>query len=942
VAVVSSGDRARERPAAPSRPVAPVSDAVRPGLDAARVVSLQRTVGNAAVSALLHPHAAAGAGTVRPADLEPVGADAAVASGLAGVARTRAAQRAPAPAAPASEPAAPAGSSAGPAAPARRYDFEVAIGGKPMHFQGLTAQETIAKLRGLWRLCHDDLDSGRAENERLVKRREEHWIAGFWSDHFGGVEVPDPDAWNEVGRGTLSQVLGVLDSTDASVKRDWEINEANTDRGLPPEVANLPLMQAALAFDATHERLKRASALLEKAAAELAEQQRRLDAYVEGSNAGARRAITGIKVTISAFEIVGGGAGVKFAQGAGLIVQAAAGAGTAGLLGSTEELGTQIGEMRLGERDEFDFAKIASRATREVVVGFVGGVVGGKFSQVLTARIGRWVSGLSAEALAALGLTGAEFLKTAPRLFVEWVGSTAGTPFATTADALLERALKGRWQVQSFGEFASMVIDQMIENGAINAFLHSTGHLENRSAGARLPALPRGAGAAAEPHVPAGPRSLAEPTPPPRPLAEGSGPASIDNEPTRRWRRPVGEGSGPTPADAEPTGRWERPRPAGDGPISDGVPEAIDTRPAASGGVPQPPEAHAAVSDAVPGAIHDGPTAPRADPEAPVIDESSPPVEVPGPDPIQEEIKLAAPAIARGAGLPPSAAGPLTEEAFAQLARRRGRARPYNLRPPAKSGGSSGGGGRGGTPKRETRVFEPTAPQFSKERVFHPTAADLEHHAGEAFAKLKAETPVPLPRGPWPDFDALNEEVRKIDPAFADDAQRYRDAINDPKIWTEELSRLWQQAAGEKVPRTTAGQLEHVLGGGQPPNEFRNTIPANPDPAKGYEEFRQALLNPRVLVDLTSAPDTHGSHTHAFQQLIGDRLFGPGGGLRFRQRLAQLVGPSVTIGSGPTAHEKPFYSQFWDELFDQYEGMRSPERTGKILQDHGDFPFWTP
>ena len=319
---------------------------------------------------------------------------------------------------------------------------------------------------------------------------------------------------------------------------------------------------------------------------------------------------------------------------------------------------------------------------------------------------------------------------------------------------------------------------------------------------------------------------------------------------------------------------------------------------------------------------------------------AEPPAEASGPVPIQHEIELATPAIARAAGLPPSAARPLTEEAFAQLAHRRGRARPYNVRPPAGAGGSGGGRTGGRTPKRETRVIEPTDPSFSKERVFHPTAADLEQGAAQAFAQLQADTPVPIPRGPWPDFDVLIEHVRKSKPEFAAKAERYRDALNDPKIWTEEMSQLWQGAAGRKVPRTTAGELEHRLGGGQPPNEFRNT-PDQP-PEKHYEEFRQALLDPRVLVDMTSAGDPHGAHTHAVQQLIGDRLFGPGGGLQFRQELAELVGPSVTIGSGPGAHEKPFWSQFWDELFDQYEGMRSPERTGKILQDHGDLPRWKP
>src|SRR5690348_9081870 len=114
------------------------------------------------------------------------------------------------------------------------YDFEVTIDTRPMRFHGLKPDEVVHKLRLVWRMAHDMLDTGRAENQRQVERRQEHRIAGFWSDLLGGAELPDPDMWNEVGRGPLADVRDVLDSTDAALKEKWAAGEAVIDRGLPP------------------------------------------------------------------------------------------------------------------------------------------------------------------------------------------------------------------------------------------------------------------------------------------------------------------------------------------------------------------------------------------------------------------------------------------------------------------------------------------------------------------------------------------------------------------------------------------------------------------------------------------------------------------------------------------------------------------------------------
>jgi hypothetical protein len=364
-----------------------------------------------------------------------------------------------------------------PAAPAKGYDFEVTIDQRPLRFHGLDATQVVKQLRTVWRMAHDMLDSGRAENQRQIERRKEHRTAVFWSDLLGGVEVPDPDMWNEVGRGPLAAVRDVLDSTDAALKEHWAAGEAVIDRGLPPELERSPLMQEALAFDATRERIERATRLLEQAAADLRECQRKLDAYVEGSIKGATRAITGIKVSIVVLEAGAGGAAAGAVKGAGLLGQAAVGAGTTAGLGAAEETFNQVGELRIGEREHFDLAKIAKRGAKDLVTGFVGGVIGGKFAQVLGRRLSKWGATVSDELLAAHGLTRAQLTANGPQLFADWLaGSVASSPFTTATGALMDRALEGRWTVQTWGEFAERAFDDMVASGAMGGFLTFAGH----------------------------------------------------------------------------------------------------------------------------------------------------------------------------------------------------------------------------------------------------------------------------------------------------------------------------------------------------------------------------------------------------------------------------------------------------------------------------------
>jgi hypothetical protein len=881
--------RAADTPAsAPERP-----HQTPAGLGVAQVLALQRTAGNAAVSRML-------SADVRGVSRQPRGApSSAPIKALTGTEEVRIVERLPT----IPEP----GVKYVIAQPEKRYDFEVTIHEKPMHFRELTPAQAVEKLRLVWRLLHQDLDQGRAENHRLIQNREEHMVAGYWSEVLGGVDMPDPDMWNEVGRGSLAAVQDALNSTEASLKATWERNEASVDRGISPGLENNAYVQAALAFDATQERIKNATALLERAAADLRERQRRLDEYVEGSTTGARRAIGGIKVTIVVLSASAGGAGASFAgEGAGLFAQAAWGAGTAGVVGTSEEFFSQVGEMRIGEREHFDLGRIAKRTAKDVVTGFVGGVIGGKFAKVVKDRVGGWVGGLSSEMLTAHGIAREELLTNGEKLFIEWVaGNVAASPFTTTAGTLMDRALEGQWKVKTFGEFTDLVFDDMVQSGALGGFLIYAGHATSQT-GSPAPAEPARASQSAPPAKPA----HAEP-----------------HRSTSAHSRPVG---------TEPA------RKAGEGPASDGVPEPIHDEPS---------------------------TQKHVDPEAPVIEESpdgfeptttEPPAEDPGHEPPQEELdpeKIGEvesdgvpepihdePSTHRqpGTGTPPSGAPPLPEEARAS-ARPIKRARPYNRRPPRGSASSGGGGRRRRTPKRETRVKQDNAKDYLKHRKFHDSARKVRADAAQKLQEAHDAMQKARQSGGPREIDALIAEIRQTDPAFADQVKLYYEKIEDPTFLEDAMVYLWEQARDHN--RTVAEELEHILGGGRVANrEFWNTPGLKPE--EGIREFQITVRNPRTIIDMSNAGDYHGSHTHSFHQFLGDRIFGPGGGLKFRLKLADLRGTSKTIRPGPDQWEQPFWSRLWDEMFDadvdSPDGLHSPEVLGKILQHVLDFPRWDP
>jgi hypothetical protein len=238
---------------------------------------------------------------------------------------------------------------------------------------------------------------------------------------------------------------------------------------------------------------------------------------------------------------------------------------------------------------------------------------------------------------------------------------------------------------------------------------------------------------------------------------------------------------------------------------------------------------------------------------------------------------------------------------------------------------------RGRTPKREERVMQGDR---EKGRRFHESEQGVRNDAAAKLEIVHEQMQQARRDGGPGEIDRLIAEIRSTDPAFADEVKLYYDRMEDTKWVEDQMAFLWRSA--RRNNRTVADELEHILGGGKVANrEFWNTPGLKPEDA--IREFQVAVKNPRTLIDMSNAADHHGSHTHAFQQFLGDRIFGPGGGARFRQRLAALEGTAKPIRPG---FDQPFWSQVWDEMFDAGEGMHSPEALGKILQHVLDFPRW--
>ena len=252
------------------------------------------------------------------------------------------------------------------------------------------------------------------------------------------------------------------------------------------------------------------------------------------------------------------------------------------------------------------------------------------------------------------------------------------------------------------------------------------------------------------------------------------------------------------------------------------------------------------------------------------------------------------------------------------------------------------GGGRKDTdasrpPAGEDRA-EPTAPKREtlvdkKEgEMFHESEASLRESVRPALEAAVENARLLRPADKDAvDLDSLLGELARIDRDLADQARLYFDALENPRWLENQIAWLWDQARLNR--RTVAQELQAQLGHEFDVNEFNNI---DLDTQAGDQAFREALLDPRPLIDLTFAHDDHGAHIHAFHEFLGDRLMGNGEGRRFRQELARVKASS-------DATSKPLYARLWNKLFDSLEesgGLHNPETLGSILEKNLDLPRW--
>jgi hypothetical protein len=241
------------------------------------------------------------------------------------------------------------------------------------------------------------------------------------------------------------------------------------------------------------------------------------------------------------------------------------------------------------------------------------------------------------------------------------------------------------------------------------------------------------------------------------------------------------------------------------------------------------------------------------------------------------------------------------------------------------------------TPVRETRGKSKTRNSSLEQRTFHGSEAEVRKALQESFERLDKRL---ADKGLYeaPEFDELLKWLEKNDAKFAAEVKLYYDALGDPKFIEEQALFLWNSARKNKT--TVAAELERLVGRGQPTTKFRNT--PGMTPAAKTEEFREAIAKPGPFEDLAEATSPHGSHTHMFQEFLGDRLWKrAGAGRKFRLKLATYKkGPGKQIFPGSKDEwTKPFWSRLWDEMFDGANlNLHRPENLGDILHAHLDFP----
>ena len=359
--------------------------------------------------------------------------------------------------APPQEPA----SSAAPKSGGDHYDIEYTMYGKPEVFKDQDDEGVIHHLDNFGFSVMGDMRMGRQWQESWIKENGEsfssRWTAAAASIA-GGADWPDLSEWGKV-TATIAEAMQMVRESR------WAVLAAKGDSGLDEGArkAAVPLNE---------QRILDIVALLEKADRDGDKAWNNWVGFLKDTEKGASRTITGLKVAkvagaIAATYLTGGAAAELELGFWGTSAALGVGAGT---YGAAQELGNQAGMVWFAGQDSIHWGDVAKAGAVNAAAGFVGGAIGGKFAGMLGNSLGKMIGGLSPEVMETFGIEGAELLTNGEKIFVNWLGGVASSPFVTSTTVLMQSALDQKWTVTSVGDFFDLILGDMVKNGTIGAF----------------------------------------------------------------------------------------------------------------------------------------------------------------------------------------------------------------------------------------------------------------------------------------------------------------------------------------------------------------------------------------------------------------------------------------------------------------------------------------
>ncbi|HEX6973630.1 MAG TPA: hypothetical protein VF147_04475 [Vicinamibacterales bacterium] len=321
---------------------------------------------------------------------------------------------------------------------ARRWTLT--IGGEKL--EQLTSSQALEALGRHYRRVHSAIEGGFEGHKFLMELQRDQPFAAYVSETLGGVDMPDIGIWDKARDATFAARKAIkAGDIDAAVKH------------------------VSIAVD------------------EYDKAYRTFAKYRDGTEAGADRAITGLKVTAAAGAVAATIAtgGAASAAGAGLLGTSAVVGGTAGVYGASQEFAGQASEVYIAEtRKSFDVGAILKRGATDAIVGFVGSIAGGMLAKQFAKMFGSYLSKANiaddvlremGEALGMKGPLPRDFFLTGGQRFVADFLAGIGTTPLTVAVTTAVNRFTGAGKMPSTSEFLENVLQEMATGGALQIFI---------------------------------------------------------------------------------------------------------------------------------------------------------------------------------------------------------------------------------------------------------------------------------------------------------------------------------------------------------------------------------------------------------------------------------------------------------------------------------------